>query len=278
MPRKDSDTTGTTLRDEIYPILECFYDIPLTHACKFLAMSAHTVKKMRVKKGIQKWPFDEIRRRNFWMTWDQIKERRRQEMDNCSYEIRQILEKVDMQAHLMKKIFTQGDHETSNNLMIQVLQQHPQTVMQAFQPPSLIVTQQPQFTMPRPPIVVQKSQSKTQAMAPDAHVSTAHDGLYPEYILPDQETGKNTGLTSEAQPRKMTREECENLFLWEDTDLDDSMYGQCTDQEISNFQSLLHENGYESTAQSPFSDLLDDEGILEAQTKANAEWLGVDDD
>jgi hypothetical protein len=73
-----------TLRDDVFPIIECFYDIPLIHACKILGMSPHTLKSMRIKKGLDKWPFDEVKNKTFRMTWEDIQNLRNRKREEVS--------------------------------------------------------------------------------------------------------------------------------------------------------------------------------------------------
>ena len=272
---------SNTLRDDIYPILECFYDIPLVHACKFLSMSAHTLKKLRLKKGIEKWPFDEVRRGTFRLNWAQIQDFRHQVIGNSSYEMRSILEKVDLQAHVMRKIFTQ--------------ESQMQTMMQSM--PVQPVPSRPEIVMPRPPITVQRKvfQTKHDVSIYWDNGCVFWDGLFldeeeiqrlyhhsmKEAIQKNPSKDTNEAIQqnpSKAQKRKRTRKEYEGMFIWEDINIDDGVYGTCTKQEVAEFQALLHENGYDCQAPSQYEDLLDDEGVLLAQTEANKKWLGIERD
>jgi hypothetical protein len=86
-PRGTSMPTNT-LRDDVFPILECFYDIPLIHACKILGMSPHTLKGLRIKKGLDKWPFDDVKNKTFVLSWADIQNLRNKKREEVSFRTR----------------------------------------------------------------------------------------------------------------------------------------------------------------------------------------------
>jgi len=134
----------------------------------------------------------------------------------------------------------------------------------------------PVFQAPPAPLVVVQPPASIET-EPRKQVQSKHDvsvywengRMYWRGLFPDDDEYEEC---EPVQRRKRTREEYENLFIWEDIDFEDGIYGSCTPEEMAIFQELLHENGYDSPT---YSDLLDEEGVLSTQTQANAEWLGV---
>jgi hypothetical protein len=216
--------------------------------------------------------------------------------------MREVLMKVDRQAFLWRRIFLENKYDIPESVssipeLTTAIHRPPVVVSGKKQDPAqpekpkkqrtaqtnkkeqkkqAPIPAVPVFQAPPAPLVVAQPPASIET-EPRKQVQSKHDvsvywengRMYWRGLFPDDDEYEEC---EPVQRCKRTREEYENLFIWEDIDFEDGIYGSCTPEEMAIFQELLHENGYDSPT---YSDLLDEEGVLSTQTQANAEWLGV---
>jgi hypothetical protein len=216
--------------------------------------------------------------------------------------MREILMKVDRQAFLWRRIFLENRYDIPESVssiaelttvihkppvvvsgqkkdQVQPEKQKKQRATQTNKKdqskqaplPAVPVFQAPQApqAVVQNPASIETEQQKPFQSKHDVSVYWDNGRMYWQGFIPDDVESEKS---EPVQRRKRTREEYETLFIWEDIDFEDGIYGSCTPEEIATFQELLRENGYDSPS---YSDLLDEDGVLSAQTQANAEWLGI---
>jgi len=90
-------------------MLPCFFDVPVKDVLKIVKMSAHTMLKIRKSAGLKAWPFEQVKRGQFRMSWDAIERQRKEAMDSATEKTRHILTVVAKRAWLMRALFGPKD-------------------------------------------------------------------------------------------------------------------------------------------------------------------------
>lgn len=96
-------------RTDIASIIPCFFDLQIKDAIKILHISTHTMMRIRKESGHDVWPFERIKRGDFApMSWEEVKQYRERVMETASPEMREILEKCERKARLMRALYMPG--------------------------------------------------------------------------------------------------------------------------------------------------------------------------
>ena len=85
--------------------LPCFYDMPVLDAAKILKVAESTVRSHKIALGIRQWPFGSIRRNEFSMTWEDVKQMRDNALLDTSGEEHDILMAASSKGMNMREIY-----------------------------------------------------------------------------------------------------------------------------------------------------------------------------
>jgi hypothetical protein len=87
--------------DEILP---CFFDMPVDDVARIVRVTKRTIVRCRKGMGIQKWPFEDVKKGTFKLNWKDIRELREEQLASAGDTVRPLLEAAQRRGDLMAKI------------------------------------------------------------------------------------------------------------------------------------------------------------------------------
>jgi hypothetical protein len=87
--------------DEILP---CFFDMPVDDVTKIVRVTKRTIVQCRKRMGILKWPFEDVKKGTFKMSWRDISNLREEQLASAAEDVRPMLEAAQRRGGLMAKI------------------------------------------------------------------------------------------------------------------------------------------------------------------------------
>jgi hypothetical protein len=96
-----------TQREMERDVLLCFVDMPLVDALKLLRISSHTMMRLRKQYGLKKWPFEQLKKNSYTMSWEDVHGLRNTQLrrDDLDEDTHASLLAADKRGWLMRRLY-----------------------------------------------------------------------------------------------------------------------------------------------------------------------------